>query len=59
MCQKNRMINLILFAVLFVSSVLLGAEYSWTGATGDNLYTTADNWSGQGRVPKTRLFPCR
>ena len=45
MCQKNRMINLILFAMLFVSSVLLGAEYSWTGAAGDNLYTTADNWS--------------
>ena len=45
MCQKNRMINLVLFAMLFVSAVLLGAEYSWTGATGDNLYTTTGNWS--------------
>ena len=45
MCQKNRMINLILFAVLTLSSVLFGAEYSWTGAAGDNVYTTAENWS--------------
>ncbi len=45
MCQKNRMINLILFAVLTLSSVLFGAEYSWTGAAGDNIYTTAENWS--------------
>ena len=45
MCQKNRMINLILVAVLTLSSVLFGAEYSWTGAAGDNIYTTAENWS--------------
>ena len=45
MCQKNRMINLILFAVLTLSSVLFGAEYSWTGAAGDNIYATAENWS--------------
>ena len=45
MWQKNRMINLILFAVLTLSSVLFGAEYSWTGAAGDNIYTTAENWS--------------
>ena len=29
MCQKNRMINLILFAVLFVSSVTYAADYIW------------------------------
>ena len=45
MWQKNRMINLILFAVLTLSSVLFGAEYSWTGAAGDNIYMTAENWS--------------
>jgi hypothetical protein len=29
MCQKNRMINLVLFAVLFVSSVTYAADYIW------------------------------
>ena len=45
MCQKKRMINLVLVAVLTLSSVLFGAEYSWTGAAGDNPYTTTGNWS--------------